>query len=205
MVSGTGFFALESLGAEPDDGWLPFTDVRPDGPPPPRGDVEPRVHASLWFLGWSARLVSPWLGTAVVAGAVPLVPASSLWFLPSAQPVRLAVVGSIAWVEASLPTLYDACLGALVEPLLAATASAYSVSPQVMWGNVASSVVGAGTVLRQSADPGRVDAWVGGLLATGELSGRGDFTGTRFVRNSCCLMYRIPGAGLCGDCVLRTR
>jgi ferric iron reductase protein FhuF len=150
-------------------------------------------------------LVSPWLGTAVRAGAVPVVPASSLWFLPSAQPVRLAVVGPVQWVEASVATLYDACLGPLVEPLLAATASAYSVSSQVMWGNVASSVVGAGTVLRQSTDLGQVDAWVRGLLATGELSGCGDLTRTGFVRNSCCLMYRIPGAGLCGDCVLRTR
>jgi hypothetical protein len=60
-------------------------------------------------------------------------------------------------------------------------------------------------VLRQSTDPGQVDVWVRGLLATSELSGCGDFIGSGFVRNSCCLMYRIPGAGLCGDCVLRTR
>lgn len=205
MFSGGGFFAVEPMRAEPDGGWLPFTEVLSGAPPPRQGDVEPRVSASLWFLGWSARLVSPWLGTTVRAGAVPVVPASSLWFLPSAQPVRVAVVGSIPWVEASLPTLYDACIGALVQPLLAATASAYSVSAQVMWGNVASSVVGAGTVLRQSTAPGQVDAWVRRLLATGELSGCGDFTEAGFVRNSCCQMYRIAGAGLCGDCVLRTR
>jgi hypothetical protein len=22
-------------------------------------------------------------------------------------------------------------------------------------------------------------------------------------RRSCCLLYRVPGAGICGDCVLR--
>ncbi|MFL6101510.1 MAG: (2Fe-2S)-binding protein [Actinomycetales bacterium] len=74
-----------------------------------------------------------------------------------------------------------------------------------MWGNVASSLVGAGTVLRRSAGASQVDMWVRGLLAAGGLSGHGAFSGSRFVRNSCCLMYRVAGARLCGDCVLRTR
>jgi ferric iron reductase protein FhuF len=26
-----------------------------------------------------------------------------------------------------------------------------------------------------------------------------------FVRNSCCLFYRLPEGSLCGDCVLRVR
>ncbi|MEU7551440.1 (2Fe-2S)-binding protein [Streptomyces sp. NPDC044571] len=24
-----------------------------------------------------------------------------------------------------------------------------------------------------------------------------------FVRRSCCLYYKVPGGGFCGDCVLR--
>jgi ferric iron reductase protein FhuF len=26
-----------------------------------------------------------------------------------------------------------------------------------------------------------------------------------FLRNSCCLYYRLPDGGLCGDCVLRVK
>ncbi|MFD2121439.1 (2Fe-2S)-binding protein [Streptomyces cirratus] len=32
-----------------------------------------------------------------------------------------------------------------------------------------------------------------------------DGLGVAFTRRSCCLYYRVPGGGLCGDCVLRTR
>ncbi|WP_350325223.1 (2Fe-2S)-binding protein [Streptomyces katrae] len=58
--------------------------------------------------------------------------------------------------------------------------------------------------------PGR-RSWPGALLADGgALAGTGSFVhepglGVAFVRRSCCLYYRVPGGGLCGDCVLRTR
>jgi|GEM_PF-1837329 hypothetical protein len=43
------------------------------------------------------------------------------------------------------------------------------------------------------------------LLGTGRLRGTGQLTGTglAFRRRSCCLYYRLPGGGLCGDCCLR--
>ncbi|MGK5626949.1 (2Fe-2S)-binding protein [Streptomyces sp. URMC 123] len=41
------------------------------------------------------------------------------------------------------------------------------------------------------------------LRGTGTVSASGGRPG--FVRRSCCLYYRVPGGGLCGDCVLRTR
>jgi ferric iron reductase protein FhuF len=42
------------------------------------------------------------------------------------------------------------------------------------------------------------------LLNTGELAGTGTITsaGLDFRRNSCCLYYRLPGGGKCGDCAL---
>ena len=41
------------------------------------------------------------------------------------------------------------------------------------------------------------------------LAGLGEFveepshpTGVGFARRTCCLFYRVPGGGTCGDCVL---
>ena len=54
---------------------------------------------------------------------------------------------------------------------------------------------------------GRLTAQV---LALGWLRGTGHFTRPDparpqwfLARHSCCLLWRVPGAGLCGDCVLR--
>ncbi|MZE70246.1 (2Fe-2S)-binding protein, partial [Streptomyces sp. SID5789] len=47
---------------------------------------------------------------------------------------------------------------------------------------------------------GRAGALTAGLLAHPLLTGTGTLTGTAFRRRSCCLYYRVPGAGVCGDC-----
>ncbi len=100
------------------------------------------------------------------------------------------------------------CLRPFVEPLVAATAAAYSVSGQVLWGNVASAVAGAAMTLAR-VEPQKATtsyAVAAALLGTGPLQGAGAFAADppagRFRRNSCCLLYRVPGAGLCADCVL---
>ena len=87
------------------------------------------------------------------------------------------------------------------------------MSAHVLWGNVASSLSGAGRVL----DPARPRSrpallgLLGGLLAREPLAGTGRLlrleqdrpdTEWGFRRRSCCLYYRIPGGGTCGDCVL---
>ncbi|WP_199808608.1 (2Fe-2S)-binding protein, partial [Streptomyces sp. NRRL S-146] len=38
------------------------------------------------------------------------------------------------------------------------------------------------------------------LLAHPLLTGAGTLDGTAFRRRSCCLYYRVPGGGVCGDC-----
>ncbi|MEY7980314.1 (2Fe-2S)-binding protein, partial [Streptomyces pilosus] len=38
------------------------------------------------------------------------------------------------------------------------------------------------------------------LLTDPSLAGAGTLTGTAFRRRSCCLYYRVPGGGVCGDC-----
>jgi hypothetical protein len=101
---------------------------------------------------------------------------------------------------------------ALVEPHLSAlvevTRAVESVSGLVLRGNVASAVASAGALVagaRPSASrTGSVI--VAGLLRSPLLSGTGGFeAGWTFRRRSCCLYYRIPGGGTCGDCVLAER
>jgi ferric iron reductase protein FhuF len=107
------------------------------------------------------------------------------------------------------PGTPDDLLDGPVRALVQATA-ALSVSPKVLWGNVASAVNGAATVLAG----GRPDlaaearAVAGLLMARPAQRGAGaaeTSAGAPFRRRSCCLIYRAaPGkAGpLCGDCVL---
>jgi FhuF-like iron-sulfur protein len=42
------------------------------------------------------------------------------------------------------------------------------------------------------------------LRDTGQFAGADRFAGAglSFRRRSCCLYYRVPGGGLCGDCTL---
>jgi hypothetical protein len=176
-------------------------------------DVAGRVAASVWFLGWSNRLISPWLGAEAVAGVVPVVSADDLLWRPApAQPVPLAVrelagVGPTGEGLSGEADLYAACVASLVQPLLMATAAAYPVSRRLLWGNVASAAAGAATVVAGSSPAQAVAARAAldRLLTTGDLVGQGEWRGPQFVRRSCCLMYRLPDAGLCGDCVLAHR
>ncbi len=85
------------------------------------------------------------------------------------------------------------------------------MSPKVLRGNAASGLVGALRVLLDRVPGGTAVALAAGLLADGgALGGTGRFIheeglGVAFIRRSCCLYYKVPGGGLCGDCVLRTR
>jgi Ferric iron reductase FhuF-like transporter/FhuF 2Fe-2S C-terminal domain len=185
--------------------------------------IEPRVAASLWLLGWAARLFAPSLGAAL-HGVVPTVPADRVLWRPSpGQPRPLAMVAPKGRVcvpddaEATASHLYAACITGLVEPLVSTLSAAYPVSLHVLWGNVASAVAGAASSLdRPGSAPSRPARDIAqALLQIGALSGRGGFTrpegregpaGPRgFQRTSCCLLYRVAGAGICSDCVLATR
>jgi hypothetical protein len=219
-----GFFAVD---LEPEDlAWQPFSALLASGGSALRAEVAalrmrlaaragvaadevaPRVAASLWFLGWSARLVSPWFGASVIASAVPVLSADQLMWRPApGQPVPLAVRDLAGADVAGTEGLYAACVATLVGPLLTATAAAYPVSRRLLWGDVASAAAGAAAVV-SSLSPARAGAArvaLDGLLTSGELVGQGEWRGPAFVRRSCCLLYRVPGAGLCGDCVLAHR
>ncbi|KAA1395393.1 (2Fe-2S)-binding protein [Aeromicrobium ginsengisoli] len=171
-------------------------------------EIEERATASIVFLGLAARLVSPAFASAVLAERVPHLLLDELWWRPvvgGPWPLARSSVGESTAGELA-EDLDARILQPIVAPVLDAFGRTYAVSPQVLWGNVASSLAGALTMLR-AARPDRAEAatqLVGQLLDHGTLAGTGDLdpAGPSFVRRSCCLFYRVPGAGICGDCVL---
>jgi hypothetical protein len=186
------------------------------------GQVEERVAASIVFGGLAARLVSPSLGAAVVGGAALRLTVASLWWRPvdggpvplAATPVDGAAVGDLATgrdLDSAAAVLTEFCVQGLAGPMAAAFGTAFRVSPQVLWGNVASALAGAAGMLAEVL-PGRAEAagrLTAEILARGPLRGTGELARPdpaqprRFlVRRSCCLLYRVPGGGTCGDCVL---
>lgn len=171
---------------------------------------EDRVVASLMHLGLVARLLSPALGTALAGGVLPVVTAEDIHLqLAGGNPLPMAW-RRVAGVDVDAPAAVAEQLAwhwltPLVEPWTARVATTSRLSEQVLAGNVVSAVAGALTIAA-AARPQLTDrcaAVLDALLVSGPLAGTG---GRRpdgsFARHSCCLFYRLPGAGTCGDCVL---
>ena len=115
--------------------------------------------------------------------------------------------GSAATSLATLAdALADAVLGGPVRELIEGSMR-FAVSPQVLWGNVASVVNGARALIgaTEPALLGRTEELVSRLLSRPPLHDThqgSDAAGFR--RRSCCLVYRLSPtqAPVCGDCVL---
>jgi hypothetical protein len=107
--------------------------------------------------------------------------------------------------------LSERCVQGMASPVADAFHSLFRLSPLVLRGNIASALAGAAGMLArsfpdQAETSGQLTARI---LALGPLRGTGEFVQPdasqpqRFlVRRSCCLYYRVPGGGTCGDCVL---
>ncbi len=179
------------------------------------GDVDQRAAASIWFLGLGARLVSPALGSAVLTGMVPDVALGSThWQAVDGGPIPIAVTGSRPH-PASTPDglaglLFEHVIAPAVTPVATAVGHEFRLSPKVVWGNVASAIAGAATMLGLTRPDlaARSRLVAEHLLAHDPLAGAGGYVKAgggherAFVRNNCCLFYRIPGGGTCADCVL---
>ncbi|MEU6840485.1 (2Fe-2S)-binding protein [Streptomyces sp. NPDC046716] len=206
-----GFFALES--AVPR---APRDPVRVDGGGLRDGfaaraqavderfaTTERRVGVSVAHLGLAARLWSPVLACALVHGIVPAMGAAE-W---SGDTTDLRLTDPRGRLAAGLPSLAEA-LHAEVDGVLRDVESALTtkVAPGLLAGNSASALVGsAAQLLRiRPALRGPLTRLTRELLETGRLRGTGRITGPglTFRRNSCCLLYRAPGGGKCGDCCL---
>lgn len=161
--------------------------------------IEARAAASVWFLGFAARIVSPPLAVAVMVGRVPRLAADRVWAPPSG-PWAMDASGT-----SGLQDLHDILLRGLLEPLVRTVHTTFNVSAKVLWGNVASSLAGAAIVVG-STRPDLISvahAVVDSMLRGALLEGAGQYREDGFRRANCCLYYRLPGGGICGDCVLR--
>jgi hypothetical protein len=170
------------------------------------GTRENRVAVSTLHLGYAARLWSPVLACALAHGIVPDLGALEIGI---GLPIRVRLPAVAGWQSpdsgAMAALLYRVVVTGHLAPL--ADRLRGPVASGLMWGNAASAMIGSLTVLAAArprlAQPARSIA--AQLLATGMLRGTGQLTGPglAFRRNSCCLYYRVPGGGLCGDCSLR--
>lgn len=199
----------------PDAGWRPLTDLTDPAVVAGRvqvakdtlaaltglapEDLPDRAIASITFLGLAARLVSPPLAAAVLSEERRRPRADQLWW-------RAVPGGPIPLAYSGLDGDDD-----LVEPVLRAFGDRFAVSDQVMWGNVASAVAGATGMLATTRpdlaeaagrECERILARTPALAAAGTLVRPDPASPRRFlVRHNCCLYYRIPGGGLCVDCI----
>lgn len=163
-------------------------------------DVRTRVAASVTQMGITARLISPALATAILAGTVPDL--AGAWWQP-----ELGGAFPLSLTGRTTPGGIAAILDGPIRGLVDATRE-FSVPDRVLWGNTASAVNGAATMIAQARpDLGAAahDLAVR-LLADPPLRHTGDHRAGAFHRHSCCLIYQAapPEAprSLCGDCVL---
>ena len=168
---------------------------------------QPRVVASIAQQGLAARLWSGALGCAALYGGLPdLDPRLLRWDVGASAPDDL-------WLTEVRPrpgdagTLARTVLHGHLVPLAAALRARYGVATGLLWGNAGSALAGAARELdRWARANGRTDvahragALTTDLFAHPLLRATGTRTGTAFRRRSCCLYYRMPGGGVCGDC-----
>nr|WP_236743334.1 MULTISPECIES: (2Fe-2S)-binding protein [Nocardiopsis] len=224
-------FALETR--PPGSGWLPLggADAVEDGrlaaevervrgrlaelSGRPGATVEWRVAASVFHQGLATRLLSPVLAAALCHGAL-LDAARFHWdphregpvVLRTAQERAAPVVGGTVevadWIERTV------VLGVMAR-VARDLSGVGKVARGLLRGNTAAALAGAVRSLGadRPARRERAEEVAGDLLARPSLAGTGAYTGTDasgaavFRRTTCCLYYRVPEAGYCGDCALR--
>jgi siderophore-iron reductase FhuF len=177
------------------------------------GHPERRVAASLTVLGYAARLVGPTLAVLLREGILlDAEPARVHYAYAPGTGFTLTMPEPAGWHApraALLAAWCDTVVDAHLAPVIQAVRAVVPVAAGLLWGNVASGLTGAlgalaGAVpLAERHEAGLALLDHGPLRDSGRLdvhSGR-----LRFRRRSCCLFYRLPGGGTCGDCPLDPR
>jgi hypothetical protein len=168
-------------------------------------DIEFRVAASVAQLGLCARLLSPVLGAAAAGWALSVDTMQARWVPALGGPFQLSLPRQAEAGAATAAPLV--VLDGPVRQVVQAVA-AMAVSPQVLWGNVASAANGAAAMIAAA----RPDLAAAAASATATALRYPALAGTYqgspgagFRRRNCCLIYRLSPPGLaryCGDCVL---
>ncbi|MFC9758182.1 (2Fe-2S)-binding protein [Streptomyces sp. NPDC056921] len=212
-----GFFALRTT-APPDGApaplarlyageQAPLTD-RIDTVAARLGTSERRVAASIAHLGLASRLWSVALGPAALTGSFPaLAPGALHWDPRHPAPDDLWLDGTETLPGTACRIREAVQYGHLV-PLAEAVHRDGPLSGRLLWGNAGSALAGALRQLlawarthRRPDAAARARALAAELFDHPDLRATGAPHGAAFRRRSCCLYYRTPGGGLCGDCV----
>ncbi len=167
------------------------------------GMPEPgRVAASTWHLGLVAHITSPLLGAAL-HGGVPQVAADRVWTRAGGGGPCEIAMRPAGLLDSGGAALSDV-IASVLDGVCTVIGKHCALSDTVLWGNVAASLTGAARVIAavRPADGSAAADLVHAALQHGRLRGTVDDRG---FRRSCCLFYRAPGGGYCGDCVLATR
>ncbi len=232
-VAGIGpFFAVATDVAAPGEGWVAVRVLgEVDGPLADRIaavgaalGTGGRVAASIAFQGIAAQVVAPLFAAVAVHGVLPdaawpgdrvgAIAATLHWRPGGAGPWLWWPGGAGRTVPCPDPDVLGAVLAGLLTPVVAAVRARVPVSERVLWGNVASSVASARQLVAAARPDaaGAATAVARHLLTTPPLAGTAALrapeppdVGWTFRRRSCCLYHRVPGGGLCGDCVLADR
>lgn len=176
-------------------------------------EIPERVVASVTFLGLASRLVSPPLAAAAVTGTLPVPDPGRMWWRPvPGGPIPIAYEETgLRLAAPDAAEFARSIVRGLVEPVLEVHRRRFALSGQVLWGNVASALGGAAGMIADAAPEHAAStaALVTAVLDLPPLRGSArlvqpDPARPRWflVRANCCLYYRIPGGGTCGDCVL---
>lgn len=172
------------------------------------GTPERRVAASVAHLGLAARLWSTALGPAALAGRFPDLRAEVLRWDPARQAPDDLWTVSAEPLPGTAARIRDVVLHGHLAPLAEAVRRDTAVSSGLLWGNAGSALAGAVRQLitwaRAHDRPeaaARARALAAELFDSSLLRGTGAPHGPGYRRRTCCLYYRTPGGGLCGDCV----
>jgi hypothetical protein len=221
------FFTVHTGPVPADGGWRPMAELHAD-PEPLRAriayvrralDSDDRVAASITFQGLAALVVSAPFAAVVLHGVLPRLGARALywreaepgpWSLGCPEPAGDAVPDVVAGADALTRQLVEPHL----RPLIAAVRARVPISERLLWGSAASALASAKRLVagERPAAAGRAARVAERLLSAGPLAGTGELLPPSppdrdwsFRRRSCCLYYRVPGGGLCDDCVLTRR
>lgn len=217
LASVGGFFALRTTAA-PGGAHRPLAQLYAGDTGPLAGRVDRvaarlaapdrRVAASIAHLGLAARLWSLALGPAALFGrTLSLSPDALHWDPEAGSPDDLWLADPVELPGTAARLREEVQYGHLV-PLAEAVRRDGNISPQLLWGNAGSALAGAVRELvafsRAHDRPDvahRARALAAELFDHADLRSTGSPHGPAFRRRSCCLYWRCPGGGLCGDCV----
>lgn len=173
--------------------------------------VPPRTAVSAAQVGLVSRCWSIALASVALHDWIPDLSAEQLLVGPGHRnpgPMALADPGAgrpAGELAETVIALTDLVLHGAVAAVTEACATQGRTSRTVLVSNAASALVASTRVVGRAAGPRhrtRLDALTRALLEVPWLAAGGGFDHQQFKRTGCCLYYRLPGHGLCPDCVL---